>query len=562
MKYKTTINTIICSLTLGVSALLINCGAYPGLPDMQPFLAFTLTQNQPENNVPTPEETTTTTASPEFFGKFESYLKASNATTADLFGRSVAISGDLLVVGTPGERSTTNTIIYGNDLSATNDSGANNGAVYVFRRTGTSWVQEAYLKAPNNSLRDAFGSVVAVEGDTIAVGAPNEDSTTNSIIHGSDLSATNDSGDNNGAVYVYRYDGTNWALEAYLKAPNNSDGDNFGWSLNISNDTIAVSAYQEASSTNNIIHGSDLSSTNDLGNANGAVYVFRRNGSIWHHEAYLKAPKASDDDGFGSSVAISGDTIVAGSLYEGSTTSSIIHGNDLTDTNDLGTYTGAAYVFRRNGSTWAHEAYLKAPNTSNNDYFSISVDISGETIVVGASGENSTTNTIIHGSDLSATNDTGSGNGAAYVYTRSGTIWTHVAYLKAPNNSASSSSGSFGSSVAIEGNTIVVGAEIEDSTTNAILIGEVLYATNTAGNANGAAYVFKRSNSRWSHYAYLKAPNNSNQDRFGAVLDISEDTIIASAYFEDSDTTDIINGWDLSSTNGARPDSGAVYVFR
>ncbi|HPC42351.1 MAG TPA: FG-GAP repeat protein, partial [Spirochaetota bacterium] len=87
------------------------------------------------------------------------------------------------------------------------------------------------------------------------------------------------------------------------------------------------------------------------------------------------------------------------------------------------------------GSTWSHQAYLKAPNNSNDDYFGSSVAISGDTIAVGAPGEASTTTSIINGSDLSSTNNAGNNNGAVYVFTRSGSTWSHQAYLKAPNNS-------------------------------------------------------------------------------------------------------------------------------
>jgi hypothetical protein len=107
-------------------------------------------------------------------------------------------------------------------------------------------------------------------------------------------------------------------------------------------------------------------------------------------------------------------------------------------------------VFVRSGTTWTHQAYLKAPNTSIQDYFGYSVAISGDTIVVGAFGEDSNTTDIINGANLSSTNNSGSSNGAAYVFTRSVTIWTHQAYLKALNTS---NSDSFGSSVAISGDT-------------------------------------------------------------------------------------------------------------
>ena len=130
-------------------------------------------------------------------------------------------------------------------------------------------------------------------------------------------------------------------------------------------DTIVVGAYNEEGSTTAIINGDDLSTADDAGTDNGAAYVFKRTGSTWTHEAYLKAPNNSNSDEFGYSVAISGDTIVVGARNEDSSTTAIINGADLSTADDLEADNGAVYVFKRSGSTWAHEAYLKAPNNSS-----------------------------------------------------------------------------------------------------------------------------------------------------------------------------------------------------
>ncbi len=418
----------------------------------------------------------------------EAYLKAPNNSNEDNFGASVAIDGDTVVVGVSYENSNTGSIIHGSDLSGTNNSGMVNGAAYVFKRTGSTWSHEAYLKSPNTSYYDRFGSSVAIDGDTIVVGAVGEDGTAGSIIHGSNLSATNDSGSENGAAYVFKRTGSTWVHEAYLKAPNTSELDNFGSSVAIDGDTVVVGAKWEGSATNSIIHGSDLSGTNDSGEYNGAVYVFKRTGSTWLHEAYLKAPNTSNRDAFGNYAAIDGDTIVVGAFGEDSTTGSIIHGIDLSGTNDSGSANGAAYVFKRTGSTWVHEAYLKVPNTSQEDFFGNSIAIDGNTLLVRATGEDSNTNTIIYGGDLSAANDAGDNNGAVYLFKRTGSIWTHEAYIKAPNTSDSDS---FGVSVALDGDTIVVGASLESSNTNTIIHGSDLSATNDDGLNNGAVYIFR-----------------------------------------------------------------------
>jgi hypothetical protein len=428
---------------------------------------------------------------------------------------------------------------------------------------------ESYLKPPNiisaNDEIFAFGNSISISGNTVAVGAPGEKSTTTSIINGSDLSSTNNNGNQNGAVYVFKQNGSSWSHEAYLKPPNNDDFDHFdqfGYSVSISGDTIAVGSPGEDSLTSTIINGSDLSSTNNDGSRNGAVYVFKRNGNIWSHEAYLKPPNNSYNDSFGNSVSISGDTIAVGAEWEGSTTTNIINGSDLSSTNN-DSNCGAVYVFRRNNIIWSFESYLKPPNNSNiqfSDYgsFGYSVSISDETIAVGAPGEKSTTNTIINSSDLSSTNYNGDRNGAVYVFKRNANMWSHQAYLKAPNNS---NGDSFGYSVCIDSDTIVVGAPYEESNKNLVINNPDLSSTNNNGYQNGSAYVFKRDNNIWAFEAYLKAPNTSQRDIFGFSVSIFSNLIVVSAPYEESTSSAIINGTDLSSTNNDGYRNGAAYVF-
>ncbi len=136
-------------------------------------------------------------------GVLEAYLKAPNNYNNIMFGYSVAISEDTIAIGAAEEDSDTATIINGSDLSSTNDNATNSGAVYVYVRTESQWTHQAYLKAPNNSFRNYFGEKVAVSGDTIVVCAPNERNTTTSIINDSDLSSTNEEGNDNGAVYAF-----------------------------------------------------------------------------------------------------------------------------------------------------------------------------------------------------------------------------------------------------------------------------------------------------------------------------------------------------------------------
>jgi hypothetical protein len=415
----------------------------------------------------------------------QAYLKAPNGEAGDSFGRVVAISGDTVVVGVQFESSNQTTVTNGANASA-NNSADRAGAAYVFVRNGTNWSQQAYLKAPNAEEQDRFGGSVAISGDTIVVGAFQEDSSQTTITNGANASADN-SANLAGSAYVFTRSGTNWTQQAFLKAPNANNGANFGRAVAISGDTIIVGAENERSNQTTITNG-DTASSNTSGFGTGAAYVFTRSGTNWSQQAYLKAPNAEANDHFGESVAISGDTVVVGASREDGNATTITNGASASG-DDSASSAGAAYVFTRRGSTWSHQAYLKAPNAEADDNFGEFVTISGDTIVVGASREDSNATAITNGTSASADNSASSA-GAAYVFTRSGSTWSHQAYLKAANAEADDN---FGASVAISGNTVVVGADEEDSNLTTITNGTSASDDNTAENA-GAAYVFEMRN--------------------------------------------------------------------
>ncbi|HNN80393.1 MAG TPA: FG-GAP repeat protein [Leptospiraceae bacterium] len=349
----------------------------------------------------------------------EAYLKAANAGAGDEFGQSVSILGDTIVVGSRMEASNQTTITNGTTASPDN-SASQAGAAYVFRRTGTTWANEAYLKAPNAGVGDNFGYSVSIDGDTIVVGARNESSNQTTITNGTTASSDN-SAPQAGAAYVFRRTGTTWVNEAYLKAPNAETNDRFGLSVAISGNTIVVGAGNEDSLQTTITNGTLVQASDVSATDTGAAYVFRRTGTLWSNEAYLKAPNAESTDVFGYSVSISGDTIVVGVLGEDSNQTTITNGLAQIGVNGA-INSGAANIFKRTGTTWANEAYLKAPNAEgsplNGDLFGSSVSISRDTIVVGASYEDSlqttiTNGTLVQSSDVSAVN-----SGAAYVFRR------------------------------------------------------------------------------------------------------------------------------------------------
>jgi hypothetical protein len=482
----------------------------------------------------------------------EAYLKASNADAQDQFGKSASISGDTIVVGAPSESSNQTTITNGSTASGDNTV-QSSGAAYVFKRTGSNWAQEAYLKAPNAEPYDNFGYYgTSISGDTIVVGAPYESSNQTTITNGPTASGDN-TALGSGAAYVFKRTGSNWAQEAYLKAPNAHQYDAFGYTASISGDTIVVGAPGESSNQTTITNGPTASS-NISAPGSGAAYVFKRTGSNWTQEAYIKASNSDQDDEFGVTTSVSGDTIVVGAPYESSNQTTITNGSTASSDNTL-THSGAAYVFKRTGSNWAQEAYLKAPNADMSDWFGVVPSISGDTIVVGAFGESSNQTTITNGSTASSDNSL-IDSGAAYVFKRTGSNWAQEAYLKAPNVHAHDWFGG----ASISGDTIVVGASNESSNQTTITNGSTA-SSDTSAPSSGAAYVFKRTGSNWAQEAYLKAPNADAGDGYEGSLSISGDTIVLGAPRESSNQTTITNGSTASSDNSLT-NSGAAYVVR
>lgn len=462
----------------------------------------------------------------------EAYVKAVNTDSGDQQGVGVAISGDTLVVGALGEGSSQNTVTNGTTASPDNTlTGA--GAVYVYRRSGTTWAQEAYLKAPNAETNDTFGEVVAIDGDTIVVGASGEDSNQTTV---SPTASGNNAASGAGAAYVFRRTGATWALEAYLKGSGLGADANFGYAVAISGDTIVVGAYGEGGST-------------------GAAYVFTRTGTTWSQQARLAAVNGEAGDYFGFNVAISGDSVVVGAIGEASSQPTITNGTGASVNNDAAS-AGAAYVYKRTGTTWAQEAYLKAPNAEANDNFGWSVAISSDTVIVGAPSEASNQRTVSNGATASA-NNSASDAGAAYVFKRTGTSWAHEAYLKAANADANDN---FGLSVAVQGDGIVVGAFRESASQTTVTNGSTASSDNSRGQS-GAVYAFRRSGNAWGEVAYIKAANTGSGDQFGTSVGFDGDTIATGATGEASNQASITNGASASGDDSLAS-AGAAYVYR
>ena len=264
-----------------------------------------------------------------------------------------------------------------------------------------------------------------------------------------------------GQAYVYVRSGTVWTEQATLAASDGAQYDEFGSSVAISGDTVVVGA-----------PGHDTGGQADAGQA----YVYVRSGAVWTEQATLAASDGAAGDRFGWDVAISGDTVVVGEPY-------YTIGN---------TSPGQAYVYVRSGAVWTEQATLAASDGAT-AWFGWSVAIDGDTVVVGA---------VIGGQNNS---------GQAYVYVRSGTVWSEQATLA---HSSGAWGDQFGFSVAISGDTVVVGAPEQPP----------------GGRASpGQAYVYVRSGTVWTEQAMLAASNGVAYDYFGFSVAISGDTVVVGA---------------------------------
>ncbi|MFO7593319.1 MAG: hyalin, partial [Pseudomonadota bacterium] len=454
------------------------------------------------------------------------YVKASNPSGGDRFGSSVAFSDD------------------GNTLAV----GARDAeAVYIFTRSGVIWSQQAYIKASNTGAGDWFGEILALssDGNTLAVGAPNEDSDAIGI---NGAQGDTSVAEQSGAVYLFTRSAGTWSQQAYIKASNTGFFDFFGDALALSGDgnTLAVGASEEDSNATGIDgEQGDTSAT-----SSGAVYVFTRSGVTWSQQAYVKASNTGSGDKFGSGVAISddGNTLAVGARGEDSNATGI----DGAQGNDSATASGAAFVFTRSGATWSQQAYIKASNTAAYDRFGTAIALAGDgnTLAVGAPDEDSSA-TGINGAqgDNSAT-----GSGATYLYTRSGAVWSQQAYVKASNTEAGDW---FGEILALSGDGSTLAVGVVNEASNAIGIGGA--QDDNSATKSGAVYLYSHNTGSWSQHAYVKASNTGANDEFGTALALSDDgrALAIGAQFEDSSAPGIGGAQDNNSLSG----SGAVYLY-
>lgn len=243
-------------------------------------------------------------------------------------------------------------------------------------------------------------------------------------------------------------DGQNEIARIDSPAPTDEE---FGWSVSLSNDTAIVGAPYN----------------NEIAFYAGAAYIFRKDADGWQQIATLRASDGVEQDKFGESVSISGDTAIVGAQ----------------DDDDAVDSSGSAYVFREINGNWQQIAKLTADDAAENDRFGVSVAIDGQTAVIGTSANTD----------------------AAYVFREVNGVWQQITKLTSPTPEPSHP---FGNRVAIDGDTIVVT--------------EPLYGQDPAGEA----HVFQESAGLWQHVATLTASDARRYDYFGRSVAISNDTIV------------------------------------
>jgi hypothetical protein len=477
-------------------------------------------------------------------------VKASHPSERAQFGDAVALSGDgnTMAVGAKAESSAA-TGVNGNESDA---SAFNAGAVYVFARAGDRWVQQAYLKASNAGVNDHFGHMVALSGDgnTLAVSAYFEGSRATGV-NGND---DDDSMAQSGAVYVFTRTGGTWSQQAYLKASNTGEGDQFGFALALSDDgnTLAAGAIGEDSADSRI----NGNQADDTAGSAGAVYVFTRAGRSWSQQAYIKpsgrgGARANELFGYSVALSASGDTLAVGA-YDESGASNIINGPEESlgdpavlraDFRQPGT--GAVFVFTRRGTVWSREAYLKAATQDPGDSLGAWVAISddGNTVAASAPDEDSLTTGVDavqagHSGRIGTLDDVSSG--AVYVFVRTGTRWSQQASFKASNSGIEDW---FGLRLALsgDGSTLAVSAPNEDGGAKGI---NGRQDDRSAPDA-GAVYLYTRTGATWTFQSYVKGSDTEAFDEFGSGVALSrQGTLVVGARSEDGVT-----------------DSGAVYLF-
>ena len=354
-------------------------------------------------------------------------LMASDGEDFNHFGESVSISGDTVIIGDP---------MYNNGK----------GAVYIFEKVNGTWTETAKLLPSDEYYIEYFGFSVSISGDTAIIGAP--------VISGT------------GSAYIFEKINEVWTQTAALAVSDGSVNDYFGWSVSISGDTAIVGA---------------CNGEFDLINALGSAYIFEKINGTWTQTAKLLAGDEAIDNKFGVSVSVSGNTAIVGDYTDnenGDASGSAYIFEKVNETwiqtekliasdgvetdyfgysvsidediaiigaisdNDNGSSSGSAYIFEKKYGSWNQTAKLLASDGSSDDLFGVSVSLSGNKVIIGASWYNP------------------SPSNSAYIFEKVNGVWKQRTKLLASDISTGAS---LGYSVSISGNTAIAGAFYNES---------------------------------------------------------------------------------------------------
>jgi hypothetical protein len=348
----------------------------------------------------------------------QAYIKASNTGEAgegdnfgdgDQFGFALAISddGNTVAVGATAEDSNA-TGVNGNQADNSMQSA---GAVYVYTRSGSTWSQQAYLKASNTAqgMQFGYGVSLSADGNTLAVGGFDEAGASREINGPQTRGRTG-----SGAVYILTRAGTTWTQQAYIKPNNVDQNDSFGAAVYLSDDgnTLFGGSLDEDCMATGVNPKDNCTDDVKADTSTGAGYIFVRSGTTWTQQAFLKPSNTGANDWFGSRAAISGDgnTVAVSAQLEDSNAKGI-NGNQA---DNSAIEAGAVYLYRRAGTTWTQIAYVKGANTEAYDEFGSSVALNrdGSLMVAGARAEDSAARTVNGDQNDNKADEAG----AAYVF--------------------------------------------------------------------------------------------------------------------------------------------------
>jgi MYXO-CTERM domain-containing protein len=406
----------------------------------------------------------------------EAHLSITGSAWGDAFGNATALGGDTAVIGAPGSET----------------SAGSTGAVDVYVLGPSGWSLQQRIVPASLSRGDRFGHAVSIDGDTLAVSAPGDDTAAS----------------NAGAAYVFTRSGSNWSLEQKLTVNDAAADDELGKgpAVSVFGDRLAVGTYEKdntgaaylferSSSTWTQTHrfghnastgGFGVAVAGDLDTvivgasaeegAKGRAYVYEWNGSTWSETAQLVASDRQGGDYYGVSVAIDADTAVVGATSE----------------DDGGQGAGAAYVYERSAGAWSQAAKLTASNASAADSFGRRVTVDGARLAVTAPKQGY------------FNFDQG---GAAYLFEQTGSGWVEQQIVTSLDRNTVDR---FGSGLALSGASLLIGASQHDE----------------VGSDSGAGYLFDHDGTGWSQTDELLPPTGERHNVYSGGIDISGDTVI------------------------------------